>query len=324
MAGAPELTASVDDALRAPSVHNTQPWRWRIRRDGVELHADRSRLLVATDPDGRDLVLSCGAALHHLRVALAARGLRAEVAYLPDPEADGHLATVTLRPGSGDVTGMDLFPAIARRRTERRRMSHRPVPDGHLDTLVEVARAAGAVLVPVPPPARERLAALLDDAARRQRDVPGYTAELHGWTHRHAGSHDGVPAGNVAPVPVGGPLRPFPQARLAQPPLRPGLGREPDAARMLVLATIGDTALDRLVAGEAASAVLLAATALGLATTPLSQALEIESTRHELRWHVLGVPEHPQLLLRVGWPARGVADLPATPRRPLRSVLVAD
>ena len=70
-----DLTAAVEHALRAPSVHNTQPWRWRIRPDAVELHADWNRHLVATDPDRRDLVLSCGAALHHLQVALAARGL---------------------------------------------------------------------------------------------------------------------------------------------------------------------------------------------------------------------------------------------------------
>ena len=79
-----DLTAAVEHALRAPSVHNTQPWRWRIRPDAVELHADWDRHLVATDPDRRDLVISCGAALHHLEVALAARGLTAQVRRMPD------------------------------------------------------------------------------------------------------------------------------------------------------------------------------------------------------------------------------------------------
>ena len=73
MSGTPQLAEAVEHALRAPSVHNTQPWRWRIDdADGVvELYADRNRHLSATDPDGRDLLISCGAALDHLVVALA-------------------------------------------------------------------------------------------------------------------------------------------------------------------------------------------------------------------------------------------------------------
>jgi nitroreductase len=90
----------------------------------------------------------------------------------------------------------------------------------------------------------------------------------------------------------------------------------------LVLATHRDEPLDRLRAGEALSAVLLAATELGLATTPLSQALEVEATRKALQHQVLHVPEHPQLLIRIGWPATAAAELPPTPRRDLRSVLL--
>ncbi|MDT7613701.1 MAG: hypothetical protein QOF00_1148, partial [Pseudonocardiales bacterium] len=75
MSSAPDLAAAVTRALCAPSVHNTQPWRWRIRTAAAELHADPRRQLDATGPDRRDLVISCGAALHHLQVALAARDL---------------------------------------------------------------------------------------------------------------------------------------------------------------------------------------------------------------------------------------------------------
>ncbi|GAA3223599.1 hypothetical protein GCM10017691_10710 [Pseudonocardia petroleophila] len=83
------LAAAVERALWAPSVHNTQPWRWRFTASGIELHADPARHLTATDPDGRDLVLSCGAALHHLRVALAAAHLSAHVHRSPHPRTAG-------------------------------------------------------------------------------------------------------------------------------------------------------------------------------------------------------------------------------------------
>jgi nitroreductase len=92
-----DLATAVEHALRAPSVNNTQPWQWRIRPDSVELHADWNRHLMATDPDRRDLLLSCGAALHHLEVALAARGLAVQVRRMPEPEDRGHLATVAVR-----------------------------------------------------------------------------------------------------------------------------------------------------------------------------------------------------------------------------------
>jgi nitroreductase len=322
-----DLALAVEQALRAPSVHNTQPWRWRLRPSTVELHADWNRHLAATDPDRRDLVLSCGAALHHLQVALAARGVAADVHRLPDSEDPGHLATVRARPGTPEEDDAALLPAIDRRRTERRRMSHRPVPGTVLTRLVEQAARRGAALLPVTDAGmRQRLAAVLTDAAHRQEGAPGYEAELQLWTRRYAGGRDGVPAGNVAAEPVGlvgaSPLRRFPRSRLHQPPQPPGRGPADDGAVLLVVTTGADEPVDRLRAGEATSAVLLAATRLGLACTPLSQALEVDESRSEVRDSVLHVPDHPQLVIRVGWPATGAGELPATPRRDLRSVLL--
>jgi len=327
MSQSADLAEAVERALRAPSVHNTQPWLWRMRPGVVELHADWNRHLPATDPDRRDLVLSCGVALHHLQVALAARGLATHVNRLPEPQDPGHLATITIRPGTGDVADAALFPGIDRRRTERRRMSHRPVPLSHVKTLAEQASRTGAVLVPVTGPAmRQRLTAALTEAAHTQAHTPGYGAELQLWTRRHAEGRDGIPAGNVPPPTVGplgsSPLRRFPPGQLNQPRQPPGRGPADDAAELLVIATPGDDQLDRLRAGEATSAVLLAATRLGLATTPLSQALEVDITRQAVQLEVLHVPEHPQLIIRVGWPATAATELPATPRRDLRSVLL--
>src|SRR5689334_4446624 len=147
------LATAVEHALRAPSVHNTQPWRWRIGSDTVELYADWGRHLVATDPDRRDLVLSCGAALHHLLVALAAQGLEVQVDRLPDPEDSGHLATVRVRPGAGLPEDAVLYPAIGRRRTDRRRLSRREVPAELRRVLAEHAERSGALLLTTSGPA---------------------------------------------------------------------------------------------------------------------------------------------------------------------------
>lgn len=321
-----DLTAAIEQALRAPSVHNTQPWRFRIHPDGVELHADWIRHLAWTDPGRRDLVISCGAALHHLRVALAAQRFAVRVDRLPDPENQGHLATVTVVAGVIDPEAAALRPAIGRRRTERRRMSQRVVPAALIANLAEVARAEGAIVLPVGGGIRSQLDAALIEAAREQAVAPGYAAELQLWTHRYAGSHDGVPAGNVAAPPPGlvhsSPLRQFSDAALPQPRQPAGTGSSDDAAELLVLATIDDDHLAWLRTGEALSAVLLTATRLGLATTPLSQGVEIENVRRKIRRSILQVTEHPQLIVRVGWPVPGAAELPVTGRRDLRLVLL--
>jgi nitroreductase len=323
------LVSAVERALLAPSVHNTQPWRWRIGDSSVDLYADWSRHLLSTDPDRRDLFLSCGAALDHLQVALAAENVAVHVQRLPSPGDLGHLATLTVRDGSGAAAHAALSAAIERRRTDRRRMSRRPVPARLVARLVEAADRRGALLVPVVEPhKRIRLLQSLAEAGDAQDASPGYSAELQSWTRRYSAARDGIPAASVPPPSLGGsslsPLRRLPPGGLRQPAQLAGQGPFDDAAEILVLSMAGDGADDWLRAGEATSAVLLAATQLGLATTPLSQALEVEAVRRAIRRDVLHSVENPQLLIRVGWPVADAPELPPTPRRDLASVLLPE
>jgi nitroreductase len=310
-----ELTTAVEYALRAPSVHNTQPWSWRIRRDGVDLYADWSRQLTTTDPHARDLLISCGAALHHMRVALAHLGAGVRVNRLPEPDRPELLAVIDLLDGATgpDRSDAELFPAISRRRTDRGALSHRLVPPEHLGQLAALARGAGAELEPVPEELfRERLGAALADAALDQQNSPRFQGELHRWTGRPGRSRDGIPA----TVPCAG-------EQLASPthPLRPAPATY--APELTVLTTRRDEVADRLRAGEATSAVLLGATMMGLATTPMSQLTEQPIRQIELCRQLHG---HPQLVVRVGWPVDGPHESPPperTPRRDLQSVLNA-
>jgi nitroreductase len=313
-------------ASRAPSVHNTQPWRWRAGDASVHLFADWSRQVPATDPDGRDLVISCGAALHHVRVALAAFGWATTVHRVPNPADPAHLAAIELSPAEPTEDQVTLSAAIERRRTDRRRLSSWPVSAGDLQQICGAAAAAGALGVVVTDPAALfQLNGAIAQAAIIHDNDPAYTLELALWTGRGRGGHDGILA---ASIPRTAPrtanrddhlrsgLRAFPGGSLEQPPGK----RYDQRTYLLVIATSSDDVLSRLRAGEAASAALLTATRLGLATCPLSQPLEISGTRRLIRDDVLGGTAVPQLLLRMGWPPTWASPLPRSPRRDVADV----
>jgi hypothetical protein len=126
-------------AARAPSIYNTQPWRWRVDSTSVHLYSDPGMQLPNTDPDGRDLILSCGVALSHCVIAFAAMGWRARVHRLPDPADPSHLAAIEVNPHTADHTDITLAAAIPRRRTDRRHYSSWPV--GAADIALMGARA---------------------------------------------------------------------------------------------------------------------------------------------------------------------------------------
>jgi len=318
------LRDAVTTSLRAPSEHNAQPWRWVLGPDHLDLHIDRGRRLPFTDERGHGVLLGCGCALHHLRVALADRGWHAEVRHQPEDSAGRPLARVRIRPAGGAVDE-DVHrqaAAIDRRHTDRRRFSGRSVPPDVLGALGDAARPFGGVLHVAFGAHRSVFAEAMREAAERQPEHEGYAAELYRWTHRYAGARDGIPAA----ARLEGPppsyrdlvLRWFPRGTLRQP--SGGMDHE-DASMLAILTAVDEEPVSVLRAGESLSAVLLEATALGLATTPITQVLEVEETRERLRHLIVGAHRPPVVALRIGWPSERGDALHPTPRRPLDHVL---
>ncbi|WP_018686822.1 Acg family FMN-binding oxidoreductase [Actinokineospora enzanensis] len=308
-------------ACRAPSVHNTQPWRWLVGDRSVHLMADPERRVPATDPDGRDLLISCGAALHHLEVAFAALGRRAVPHLLPNHAEPAHLAAVETHPHEPEVEDITLVTAVNRRRTDRRAYSSWPVSVAHLDLIIRRAAAFGVVAVPITDAVeRHRFARAAAAAARQQETDHAYAAELVAWTGRARSAEEGVPAGGIPVRTIdveGVPMRVFPSGSLAPSPTG---AAEEDASVLLVLGTADDDTPARLRAGQATSAVLLTATELGLATCPMSQPLEVPRYRAEIRDRFLDGAGHAQLVVRVGYAPTSAEPVPRSPRRPLADV----
>ncbi len=306
------LRDSAEAALAAPSIFNTQPWRWQVADGVLRLWADLERQLLVADPEGRMLTISCGVALHHARVALAAAGHRAAVDRLPDPGEPDLLAEVQIagphRPTDGEVR---LREAIPLRRTDRRAF-HEGVPAQAAAELVDVAESQGAHLHLVRKHEISVLALAAARAGALQLADPAYRRELIRWTHRPQWSGDGVPVATaVEPSPRAVPVRDFVPPGSAEHGMPPGPHTDV-SAQYAVVFTDEDTQLAWLQAGEALSAVLLTATSLGLGTAPISDVTELTVTREELR-HLLSGVGVPQLAVRIGQPTPGSP--PPVPRR---------
>ncbi|MEU4524656.1 nitroreductase [Amycolatopsis sp. NPDC024027] len=290
---------------RAPSVHNSQPWQLRVRGTEVDLLMRHGVELRRQDPFGRDRLLSCGAALTDLELAVRTLGRDCHVEYRDDEDV---VATVTIgRPHPASARDFALYHAIARRRSHRRAFFHSRVPEG-VRTAVAAAGETTGVHV-VEPGRLDKLAELLGFATRVLRDDRGYQRELELWTaHTHGWNAigDGVPEDALSPeaLPVAGLVRtatPVPDdvvlaGRLA-------------AENLLVVCTDTDTRADHLAAGVTLQRVWLTATAKALVGSVITQPLHLTGFRARLASE-LALPGVPQAIFRYGYPAVPAAPSP--------------
>ncbi|WP_030440557.1 Acg family FMN-binding oxidoreductase [Actinoplanes subtropicus] len=308
------LVDCVHLATRAPSLHNSQPWRFRIEGPAVEVYADRTRHLEVIDPAGREQLISVGAAVFTLRLAVQRAGYHAELTTFPRPDEPDLVARVVAgRPTAVGPAAEALAEAIPHRHTNRRPFAHTPVPAEVLHHLVDAARREGAVLTVAGPAGRERILAMAFEAGRRLRERPGYRAELDRWTG-YSPRPDGVPVWAVGPWDAleAVPVRDFREFSDLKRPVEPF---EPYPT-ILILWTAGDERSDWLRAGQALQRVLLTATWQNLATTPISQPVEVPEVRGLLTDAATGLA--PQMVLRVGYGK--IAG--RSPRRPVAEVLL--
>jgi nitroreductase len=295
----------------APSIHNTQPWHWRVRGESLELWAVPTRQLTATDVDGRMLTVSCGAALNHATVALAALGYPAVVERLPDPARPLLLARVTAGEyQSPQPQAMRHYQALAFRHTDRRPVTGDPVPPEQLDAIAEAVRGQGAHLHLL---RREQVLDLAAAAAYAQATEDAEAtlrAELDYWVGGERPTGAGVPTANL---PVTVPATTVPERDFRHAGSLPVTDSHDRAASYGLLYTDRDDELGWLVAGEALSAGWLAATELGVSVLPLSAVIEVPTTRVRLRG-MLTADSYPQLVVRLGNADPDVAGPRPTPR----------
>jgi len=315
------LVEAAGHATLAPSSHNSQPWRFVIHGDRLDLVADRSRALPVVDPDDRELAISCGAALFQLRLALRHAGYASSVELTPSCVGNDVLATVRLgEPRAATPEDERLFAVISRRHTNRAPFDSRDVPEAVRFGLIEAARQEGAWLYIASGMAKEGLAALISEGDRLQMDDPRFRRELTAWMHPNRSERgDGMPGSSQGLSDLASRLAPLVVRTFDLGGRRAARDHQLAVGSPLlaVLGTQGDEERDWIRAGEALSRVLLHVTALGMAASFLNQPVEVAALRGRLG-ELVGMAGHPQLVLRIGYP---LAEVEPTPRRPIREVV---
>ncbi|CAM2889299.1 NAD(P)H nitroreductase [Prescottella defluvii] len=304
---------AVSAARRAPSLHNSQPWSWVFSCGSLELHADRTRALPVVDPSARQMVISCGAMLHHLEVSVAAHGFGVRIERLPDPGNPLLLASVAFVPGGASDRSRALCAVVEGRWTDRRVFG--PPASAALAGLDGVVGRHAVSMTVLGADGPSRLAEATRVSAALRRHDAAYHAELFWWTG-HSDEVVGVPTGALPDDGVVEVARRFPHGTLES-------GSGPDRAALAVLGTESDTRLDWLRCGEALSELLLDATVRGLATCSLTHLTEIAASREMVRAAAGSRgrgTRFPQVVVRIGEPSAGGVVVQRTGRRRLDDV----
>jgi hypothetical protein len=315
----------VAEAVWAPSVHNTQPWCFTADTQHIRMHADLGRRLTAADPDGREMMISCGAALFTARLALRSLGYVPVARVLPDPAVPSLVAELSW-PRQAAVTEYErrLFSQVRRRRTHRGGFGPVPVSQALLAALREGAARDGATLhIITDDGQRAALASLIETAECALRRDSEHVQELVRWTSPPGSPRaDGVPA-TAYPARAEHTDPDFPGRDFAHgcgwglPPLSTAPSfRTPGVVGLLT--TADDRAADWVNAGQALQRILLTASTCGVAVAMHSQPLELDRPRELIRTRMSG-GGYPQLVLRLGAVIQVATSVRRAPADVLRS-----
>ncbi len=318
------LSLAIEYAVLAPSSHNTQPWLFRVTDNSLELYADKERGLKAVDPHHRELVMSCGAALYNLRLALRSFGYTETTELFPNPNSQELLARVTLT-GIGHPNKEDkrLFEALPHRHTHRGRFETKPLDTALVNKLELAVSIEGAQLYLTQDLAtRQTIADLVAEGDKRQWRDPAFRGEIATWTHANfSKSRDGIPGYALNLNDVASYLTPFMIRRFDMGKGQAAKDHElaEGSPALAVLHTAEDTPYYWLIAGQALAHLLLKARVHNVHASFLNQPIEVEELRTQLK-EALGITGFPQLLLRLGY----AEEAKATPRREIEKVVISD
>ncbi len=309
----------------APSTHNTQPWKFAVSREGIEVYGDYARRMPVVDPGNREMLMSIGAAVFNLRVAAAHFGVQCHVEYNLSGDSERPLAFARLEPSlshSGEAAGYDsLFPFLTMRHTTRAPFLLTRIPASILERLNAAgARSRASLRISTDGALNSKIADLVAEAERAQLADQEFRKDLAGWIRPEGSEHeDGVTAGALGLEGPASKLAPYIARTLDLSKVRAAQDKNLciDAPALAVI--LGEDSVPHwLDAGEMLEHLLLMVVREGMHFSYFNLPIHVPEFRARIRG-LLGSSSWPQLLLRLGY---CLAMPPRTPRRPLDDVIV--
>jgi hypothetical protein len=305
-------------ATLAANGHNTQPWRFAIRQDSIEIHPDCSRHLPVVDPNDRELWISVGCALENLLVSARASGYATEVTY-PDRADFIHVQLAVDTPQDSR-----LFDAIPLRQNTRSAYDGRLINNEDLDQLQVLQLEPGVVLqFATNPPEMETILEYVNQGNLRQYADRAFLDELIYWLRfnkkealstldglysRCSGNPD-VPRW-LGRMFVGG-TKPQQQAEMDAKKLRSSSGA-------VIITSDSDDKTSWVRTGQVYERLALKMTSLNIKSAFLNQPIEVSTLRGQFQ-SAMGLGSSlPQLLVRCGY----AEAMPSSLRRPVEQVLI--
>lgn len=315
----PDTPDLVRYATLAPNGHNTQPWRFQVRPDRIDIRPDFSRRTPVVDPDDHHLFVSLGCAAENLALAAGARGRPGRIGFDPN-----HGGSVTFAFGDAPASELDLAEAIRSRQSTRADYDGQPVSAADLQTLAASADVPGVDLFVITDRLQmDRIRDLVVAGNTAQMTDTAFVRELKSWLrfspHRAIETGDGLfsaASGNPAlPEWLGPQLFDWTVSAGSENDKYARQLRSSSGVAVFVAAQSDQEHWVR--AGRACQRFALTATALGLKLAFINQPVEVASLRPDLA-ALAGAPgRRPDIVMRFG---HG----PATPfsaRRPVAAVL---
>lgn len=306
-------------ATLAPSSHNTQCWRFRIRDRSISIAPDLSRRCPVVDPDDHHLYVSLGCATENLAQAALAMGLRADAHF--DPAGDGNVA-VSL--GATPALASPLFHAIAERQCTRGDYDGKPISAAELRLLAQAGTGTGVrVQLMTERSAIERVLDFVVAANTAQMNDAAFVEELTTWIR--FGTDEAIRSGDgLFAAATGNPAMPrWLGSRMMPLFFRPKSENDRYARQIRSSAGLAVFVSERsdkahwIEAGRCYERFALQATALGIRNAFVNQPVEVGSVRPRFAAALGLTAGRPDLVVRFG---RGPL-MPMSMRRPVRAVL---
>jgi hypothetical protein len=313
-------------AILAPSTHNTQPWKFALSPDGIQIFGDYTRRMPVADPGNRELLMSVGAAIATLRLAAAHFRFTCDVTYNHSGDSERPLAFAALAPPSAAShegrTTVPLFDAITRRHTNRSPFLMARVPES-LARELQSARAGdlASVFVSTDAAINQRVGLIVEEADRLLYADPAFRSDLAEWVRPNWTQRpDGMTGAALGINGVAAAVGPWVTRKLDLGGFRGSRDRNlcTEAPALVVLQS-EDTVPHWLETGELLQTVLLTATNAGLQHSYFNMPVQVPDLRLRLR-ALLGLAAWPQILLRLGF---SFTQPEKSPRRPLEQVIIS-